>query len=88
MFDQWEAQLLAIVRLKAEVGLLSELPPDDVRRAHLEPVDDIEERFEAELARRGDVPVAVMPEGPQTIPYLAENLRVGAGRGRRRTRRR
>ena len=41
MYDQWEAQLLAIIQLKARVGLKSELPPDDVRRANIEPLDDL-----------------------------------------------
>jgi nickel-dependent lactate racemase len=71
MYDQWEAQLLALVRLKARVGLFSEIPPDEVRRAHLEPVSDVAAAVAAELARRGpDTPVAVLPEGPMTIPYL------------------
>jgi lactate racemase len=71
MYDQWEAQLLALVRLKARVGLYSEIPPDEVMRAHLEPVDDVAAAVARELDRRGrDAPVAVLPEGPMTIPYL------------------
>jgi len=71
MYDQWEAQLLALVRLKARVGLYSELPPEDVRRAHLEPLPDLASAVAAELDRIGrDAPVAVLPEGPMTIPYL------------------
>jgi nickel-dependent lactate racemase len=72
MYDQWEAQLLALVRLKARVGLFSEIPPDEVRRAHLEPMEDVAAAVSRELAERGmDAPVAVLPEGPMTIPYLA-----------------
>ena len=71
LYDQWEAQLLAIIALKAKVGLYSALDPDEVRRAHLEAVADIGARLRQELDRRGDVPVAVLPEGPMTIPYLA-----------------
>jgi nickel-dependent lactate racemase len=72
LFDQWEAQILAAILLKARVGLYSELPPDDVRRAHLEPVADVERTLTAELGRLGrDAPVAVLPEGPMTIPYVA-----------------
>lgn len=78
VFDQWEAQLLALIQVKARLALFSELPADDVRAAHLEPVADIGERLREELARRGDVPVAVLPEGPMTIPYLDEG-RGGAG---------
>jgi nickel-dependent lactate racemase len=71
VYDQWEAQLLAIVALKARVGLKSELGPEDVRRAYSEPVEDVGRRVAAELRERGDVPIAVLPEGPMTIPYLA-----------------
>jgi len=72
LYDQWEAQLLAIIRLKARVGLRSELPAEDVRRAHLEPIEDVAAVVSHELDRIGrDAEVAVLPEGPQTIPYVA-----------------
>jgi nickel-dependent lactate racemase len=71
LYDQWEAQMLALIRLKARVGLRSDLPDEDVRRAWLEPVRDVGEAVAAELARIGrGAPVAVLPEGPQTIPYV------------------
>ena len=41
VYDQWEAQLLAIILQKARVGLFSEIPPEEVSGAHLEPVFDI-----------------------------------------------
>jgi nickel-dependent lactate racemase len=70
--DQWEAQLLAIIRLKARVGLYSELPAVEVRRAHCEPIEDLAAAVAEELARIGpDAPIAVLPEGPMTIPYLS-----------------
>ena len=72
VYDQWEAQLLAMICLKSKVGLYSEIATTDVERAHLEPVADVSERLSAELRRLGeDAPVAVLPEGPMTIPYLA-----------------
>ena len=71
VFDQWEAQLLALIQLKARVGLHSEIPAGDVRAAHLEPVEDIARAVADELRRIGeDAPVAVLPEGPMTIPYI------------------
>jgi lactate racemase len=71
LYDQWEAQLLALIRLKARVGLRSELAEEDVRRAHLEPIADVGTAVARELERLGpDAPVAVLPEGPQTIPYV------------------
>jgi nickel-dependent lactate racemase len=72
VYDQWEAQVLAMIRLKARVGLFSEIPPEEVRRAHLEPIADLSRAVADELRRIGeDAPVAVLPEGPMTIPYLA-----------------
>jgi nickel-dependent lactate racemase len=72
LYDQWEAQLHALIALKARVGLYSALPADEVRRAFLEPVEDCTARVAAELAKLPkDAPVAVLPEGPMTIPYLA-----------------
>jgi len=71
-FDQWQVQLLAMVQLKARIGVHCEMPPEDLRRAHLDPVPDLRVALETELARVGrDAPVAVLPEGPLTIPYLA-----------------
>jgi nickel-dependent lactate racemase len=73
MYDQWEAQLLAMIVLKARTGLHSEIPADQVRRAHLEPVADVSARLEEELRRLGrETPVAILPEGPMTIPYLSD----------------
>jgi nickel-dependent lactate racemase len=71
MYDQWEAQILAMVCLKARVALYSELPAEDVRRAYLEPIDDVTRFLAAEIDRSGgDTSVAVLPEGPMTIPYV------------------
>jgi lactate racemase len=71
MYDQWEAQLLAIIRQKARIGLFSEITPAEVAGAHLDPVFDIGAYVAEELKVIGpDAPVAVLPEGPMTIPYL------------------
>ena len=71
VFDQWQAQLLALILIRARVGLFSEIGDDATRRAHLEPVRDIAARVAEELKRIGsDAPIAVLPEGPMTIPYL------------------
>jgi lactate racemase len=73
MYDQWEAQLLAMIRLKARVGLYSDIASGEVRRAHLEPVADISSFIAGELKRIGnDATIAVLPEGPMTIPYLSQ----------------
>jgi hypothetical protein len=72
MFDQREAQMLAMILVRARAGLYSEIPDDDLRRAHVEPVADVGARLAEELRHAGrDTPVAVLPEGPMTIPYLS-----------------
>jgi len=72
VLDQWQAQHLAMVLLKARVALFSELSDADVRCAHLTPVRDVRAAIDAELSRIGrNAPVAILPEGPLTIPYLA-----------------
>lgn len=73
MYDQWEAQILALICRQARVALHSSLPAADVRRAYLEPIDDIGARVGQELERIGeDAPIAVLPAGFMTIPYLAD----------------
>jgi nickel-dependent lactate racemase len=77
-FDQWQVQLFAQILQRARVGLYSEIPADDVRSVHLEPISDIATTIAEELERIGaDAPVAVLPEGPMTVPYL-EQAPVGA----------
>ena len=53
------------------LGRGSEIAPDDVRSAHLEPITRITATISEELKSIGqDAPVAVLPEGPMTVPYL------------------
>jgi nickel-dependent lactate racemase len=73
LYDQWEAQSQAIVQRKAEVYLYSSLAPATVRDAMLTPIDDIEATLAALLERYGpDARIAVLPEGPQTVPYVLD----------------
>jgi lactate racemase len=68
--DQWQAQSQALVQRKAEVYLYSTLDPATVRAAMLTPIDDVEATL-AELVSHSNTPprVAVLPEGPQSVPY-------------------
>jgi nickel-dependent lactate racemase len=72
MFDQWQVQLFALILQRARVGLYSEIPAGDVKSVHLQPIADITLTISEELERIGedDAPVAVLPEGPMTVPYL------------------
>ena len=71
MLDQWQVQKFAEVALRAQVAIYSELEPDAVARAGLTPVADLNQHIRATVEGLGaDAPVAVLPEGPMTIPYL------------------
>ena len=71
--DQWQVQIQAQILLKARVYLKSDcLTPRQISAAHLTPVDDLEEAIAESLGRHGkSARLCVLPQGPQTIPYLA-----------------
>ena len=73
--DQWQVQVLARVLATARVGMFTtNLTDDELKTAHLFLVDDIEQAVREELERVGPgARVCVLPEGPQTIPYLDES---------------
>jgi nickel-dependent lactate racemase len=69
--EQWQAQIQALVQRKAQVLLYSTLPDETVRRCFLTPCSDISAAVRERLAALGpQARVAVLPQGPLTIPYL------------------
>ncbi|NBX48136.1 MAG: hypothetical protein EBT22_13360, partial [Chloroflexi bacterium] len=57
---------------RCDVHLHSSLPDEIVRRTHLTPCPDIEATVRDLLDRAGpDATLCVLPQGPQTIPYLS-----------------
>ena len=69
--EQWQAQIQALVQRKAKVLVYSSLPDEIIRACHLTPCRDIAAEVRNELERRGPAArVAVLPQGPLTIPYL------------------
>jgi len=70
-FDRWQTQMFALILKRAQVALYSELPDADVTRAHMIPVHDLRRAVLNELDNLDlDAPVAFLPQGPMTIPYL------------------
>jgi lactate racemase len=71
--DQWQAQVLAKIQGRARVAVHTEFLSDaDLAAASLRHVPDVTEEVMTELARVGPgARVCVLPEGPQTVPYLA-----------------
>jgi nickel-dependent lactate racemase len=72
MLDQWQIQKLAQVQLKAKVAVYSEIPADEIQRVSLTPIEDLNGYIHARLSALGDRSIAVLPEGPLTIPYLTD----------------
>lgn len=71
--DQWQALLYAQVLQKATVYLKTEhLSDDDVRACLAVPCADVSATLRELLRRAGPASMAcILPEGPQTIPYVA-----------------
>jgi nickel-dependent lactate racemase len=71
--DQWQVQKQALVQLQADVYLHSSLSDDVVRAAQLIPAPDLQGTINQLLATYGpQARIAVLPEGPVTVPYVAE----------------
>lgn len=70
--DQWQVQIQAQIQMRARVLLKSSfLSKQEVQGAHLEPVEDLSTAVEEALAMHGSqARICVLPEGPQTIPYV------------------
>jgi len=70
--DQWQVQIQAQIQTRARVVMhTSYLSDADLAEAHLSQTSDISETVGAELRRLGSLArICVLPEGPQTIPYL------------------
>ncbi len=70
--DQWQVQIQAQIQLKADVYVYSEnLSDEQIRKALFIPSRNIAQTVNELLKRDGKKPrLCVIPEGPQTIPYL------------------
>ena len=71
--DQWQVQVQAKVQAHARVVVRSSyLSADDLASAHLGHTEDVAETVLAALHEAGpDSRVCVLPEGPQTIPFVS-----------------
>jgi len=71
--DQWQVQVQARVQSKARVLVhCAGLSGSQLAAAHLEPASDVSDAVAEALAAAGpEARVCVLPEGPQTIPYVA-----------------
>ena len=71
--DMWQAQVHGMICQKADVYVHSRnLSDEQIKRAFLKPCPRIEDTVEELLHKYGpDASIGVLPEGPQTIPYIS-----------------
>jgi len=70
--DQWQVQIQARIQARARVLLRCDgLADDAVRAAHLEPVADVSDTVARLVADDPSARICVLPQGPQTIAYVA-----------------
>jgi nickel-dependent lactate racemase len=71
--DQWQAQIQVLVQLKADVYVYADhLTDEQIRQALFIPCRKIESTLKDLLDRFGpQASICVLPEGPQTIPYIS-----------------
>jgi lactate racemase len=68
--DQWQVQVQAQIQLHADVHVFSEgLSEQQIHSALLQPSRNVEGTLRSLIANKGSR-VCVLPEGPQTIPYM------------------
>jgi len=70
--DQWQVQVQSQIQIKAQVLVkTSGLSASEISAAHFTPIDDVSRTVRDALARAGAAAtLCVLPQGPQTIPYL------------------
>lgn len=73
VMDQWQLEEFCKVAEKAKIKIVSQgLPPETLRKFHVEPAASVETALAESLAEYGpQARVAVIPKGPYVLPYLA-----------------
>ncbi|HIK98780.1 MAG TPA: nickel-dependent lactate racemase [Dehalococcoidia bacterium] len=67
--DQWQVQIQAKIQMHARVLVKADrLSDQQLNAAHFESIDDIQAVVEA---AGSDASICVLPEGPQTIPFIS-----------------
>ncbi len=75
--DQWEAHIQALIQMRADVYVYSDgLSDDQIREALFIPCHSVEDTLAELLNRYGpNATVCVLPEGPQTVPFVIDSDR-------------
>jgi nickel-dependent lactate racemase len=71
--EQWQGHIQSLIQRRAEIQIYTAMDDATVRAAHLVPCRDIAAAVRAKLGPKPNGQrIAVLPQGPLTIPYLAE----------------
>jgi nickel-dependent lactate racemase len=71
--DQWQAQIQARIQKKARMHVYAGgLSDDELREAKVIPCRSIEDTLAEILSKNPSATIGILPEGPQTVPYLAD----------------
>ncbi|MBS11562.1 MAG: hypothetical protein CME19_08165 [Gemmatimonadetes bacterium] len=71
ILDQWQAQILAGILDRVSISVASGMDRDAIEACKLETTDDLNAAVREAIGDSDDARVAVLPDGPFTIPYLA-----------------
>lgn len=70
ILDQWQAQILSGILEHAEISVLSDMDRSEIEACKLETIDDLDAGVRDALEGVDEARVAVLPDGPLTIPYI------------------
>lgn len=77
ILDQWEAQVLANCMKQADIAILSSIDDASIEACKLTPIDDLAAALCEKISSVGPgAPVAVLPDGPLTIPFVSDRQNV------------
>ena len=70
--DKWQTQIQAQIQRKANVHVYAGgLSDEALRDAMVIPCHSIEQTLQQLLHNKPDATIAILPEGPQTVPYVS-----------------
>ncbi len=71
--EQWQGHIQSLIQRRAEIQIYTAMDDETVKAAHLVPCRDIAATVKAKLGPKPNGQrIAVLPQGPLTIPYLAK----------------
>ena len=77
--EQWQGHIQSLIQRRAEIQIYTSMDDATVRAAHLIPCRDITAAVRAKLGPKPNgARIAVLPQGPLTIPYLASQAQLSA----------